>query len=203
MNYNDELKVVWITPMRTGTRSSGTIMSKLNFKHDINKVQHDGVVHGIGIPEGKEDYKLIVNIRNPYSRLVSIFHLYMFRSKNYDKKFYDWITKQHYIYEDEFFNIYIAGRLKRLPKEPDFYVRMENFQDDIKSLWFVKDNINLLEQTISDNIDKNRYLSEFESDVFLKKKSWKEYYNEEISEVVYKKMKNEFDFFNYDKNSWK
>ena len=40
-------------------------------------------------------------------------------------------------------------------------------------------------------------------DFVVKKESWKEYYNEEISEFVYKKMKNEFDFFNYDKNSWK
>jgi hypothetical protein len=203
MNYNDDLKVVWITPMRTGTRSSGAIMSKLNFKNDINKVQRGGVVHGIGVPDGKEDYNLIVNIRNPYSRLVSIFHLYMSRSKNYDKKFYDWITKKHYIYEDGFFNIYIAGRLKGLPKKPDCYIRMENFEDDIKSLWFVKENFDLLEQTINDNIEKNRYLTEFEEYGFTKKNSWKEYYNEEIAEIVFLKLKGEFDFFNYDKNSWK
>jgi hypothetical protein len=203
MNYNDDLKVVWITPMRTGTRSSGTIMSKLKFKSEHNGIFHKNVGHEIYIPHGKEDYDLIVNIRNPYSRLVSIFHHYMFRGKNYDKKFYDWITKKHYIYEDEFTNVYIASRLKKLPKEPDFYVRMENFQDDIKSLWFVKENINLLEQTISNNIETNGYLSEFESDVFVKKSSWKDYYNEEISEIVYEKLKDEFLFFNYDKNSWK
>jgi len=203
MNYNDDLKVVWITPMRTGTRSSGAIMSKLDFKSENNNIHQKEIVHVIGVPDGKEDYNLIVNIRNPYSRLVSIFHLYMYRSKNYDKKFYDWITKKHHIYEDEFFNIYIASRLKGLPKEPDFYVRMENFQDDIKSLWFVKENFDLLEQTINDNIEKNRYLTEFEEYGFTKKNSWKEYYNEEIAEIVFLKLKGEFDFFNYDKNSWK
>ena len=203
MNYNDDLKVVWITPMRTGTRSSGAIMSKLDFKSENNNIHQKEIVHVIGVPDGKEDYNLIVNIRNPYSRLVSIFHLYMYRSKNYDKKFYDWITKKHHINEDEFFNIYIASRLKGLPKEPDFYVRMENFQDDIKSLWFVKENFDLLEQTINDNIEKNRYLTEFEEYGFTKKNSWKEYYNEEIAEIVFLKLKGEFDFFNYDKNSWK
>jgi hypothetical protein len=80
---------------------------------------------------------------------------------------------------------------------------MENFQDDIRSLWFVKENIDLLEQTISYNIDKNRYSSEFDSCGFLMKNSWKDYYDEEMSEIVYEKLKNEFLFFNYDKNSWK
>jgi hypothetical protein len=80
---------------------------------------------------------------------------------------------------------------------------MENFEDDIKSLWFVKENFDLLEQTINDNIEKNRYLTEFEEYGFTKKNSWKEYYNEEIAEIVFLKLKGEFDFFNYDKNSWK
>jgi hypothetical protein len=204
MNYSDELKIVWITPMRTGARSSGSVMSKLNFENDNGKVQDAGVVHGIGIPQGKEHYKLIVNIRNPYSRSVSIFHINKTRSeKNHEKSFYDWVTKKKHDHHDEFLNIYIANQIKKLPKEPDFYVRMENFQDDIRSLWFVKENIDLLEQTISYNIDKNRYSSEFDSCGFSMKKSWKDYYDEEMSEIVYEKLKNEFLFFNYDKNSWK
>ena len=81
---------------------------------------------------------------------------------------------------------------------------MENFEDDIKSLWFVKENFDFLEQTLKYNVENNCYdLDEFQFNGFIKKESWKEYYNEEISEFVYKKMKNEFDFFNYDKNSWK
>ena len=205
MNYNNDLKVVWITPMRTGTRSSGVIMSKLNFKNDIDKVQYGGVVHGIGIPEGKDDYKLIVNIRNPYSRMVSLYYLYLDNSKQFNQSFGRWV-KSSLSFLDYNENFFIADSLKKLSKVPDLYVRMENFENDINCLWFVKENFDFLEQTLKNSIEKNCYnLGEFQFNVngFIKKESWKEYYNEEISEFVYKKMKNEFDFFNYDKNSWK
>ena len=202
MNYNDNLKVVWITPMRTGTRSSGAIMHKLNFKSEINNIHQKETVHGIDIPEGKEDYKLIVNIRNPYSRMVSLYYLHMYNSKQFNQVFDRWV-KSNLSFSDYNKNFFILESLKQLPKLPDFYIRMENFEDDIKSLWFVKENFDLLEQTINDNIEKNRYLTEFEEYGFTKKNSWKEYYNEEIAEIVFLKLKGEFDFFNYDKNSWK
>ena len=203
MNYNDDLKVVWITPMRTGTRSSGAIMSKLNFKSENNNIHQKETVHGIGIPEGKEDYKLIVNIRNPYSRMVSLYYLHMHNSKQFNQVFDRWV-KSNLSFSDYNKSFFILESLKQLPKLPDFYIRMENFEDDIKSLWFVKENFDFLEQTLKHNVENNCYdLDEFQFNGFIKKESWKEYYNEEISEFVYKKMKNEFDFFNYDKNSWK
>jgi hypothetical protein len=203
MNYNDELKVVWITPTRTGTRSSGAIMSKLDFKSENNNIRQKETVHGIGIPEGKEDYKLIVNIRNPYSRMVSLYYLYMNNSKQFNQSFDRWV-KSNLSFSDYNKSFFILDSLKKLSKLPDLYVRMENFKNDINSLWFVKENFDFLEQTLKNNIENNLYDSdEFQSNGFIKKESWKEYYNEEISEFVYKKMKNEFDFFNYDKNSWK
>jgi hypothetical protein len=203
MNYNDDLKVVWITPTRTGTRSSGAIMSKLDFKSENNNIRQKETVHGIGIPEGKEDYKLIVNVRNPYSRMVSLYYLEMNNSKQFNQSFDRWVKSNLY-FSDYNINFFISESLKKLPKLPDLYVRMENFKNDINSLWFVKENFDFLEQTLKHNIENNLYDSdEFHSNGFKKKESWKEYYNEEISEFVYKKMKNEFDFFNYDKNSWK
>jgi hypothetical protein len=203
MNYNDDLKVVWITPMRTGTRSSGAIMSKLDFKSENNNIHQKEIVHGIGIPEGKEDYMLIVNIRNPYSRMVSLYYLYLHNSKQFNQSFDRWV-KSNLSFSDYNKSFFILDSLKKLSKLPDLYVRMENFKNDINSLWFVKENFDFLEQTLKNNIENNLYDSdEFQSNGFIKKESWKEYYNEEISEFVYKKMKNEFDFFNYDKNSWK
>jgi len=202
MNYNDDLKVVWITPMRTGTRSSGAIMSKLDFKSENNNIHQKEIVHGIGIPEGKEDYMLIVNIRNPYSRMVSLYYLYLHNSKQFNQSFDRWV-KSNLSFSDYNKSFFILDSLKKLSKLPDLYVRMENFKNDINSLWFVKENFDLLEQTINDNIEKNRYLTEFEEYGFTKKNSWKEYYNEEIAEIVFLKLKGEFDFFNYDKNSWK
>ena len=133
MNYNDELKVVWITPMRTGTRSSGAIMYKLNFKSENNNIHQKEIVHGIGIPEGKEDYKLIVNIRNPYSRMVSLYYLYLHNSNQFNQSFDRWV-KSSLSFSDYNKNLFIFESLKKLLKLPDLYVRMENFKNDINSM---------------------------------------------------------------------
>ena len=48
MNYSDKYKVIWLTPMRTATRSCAEIQKKLGFDRSA--------VHGINIPKDKEDY---------------------------------------------------------------------------------------------------------------------------------------------------
>ena len=69
MNYSDSLKINWITPTRTGTRSCIKVQNFYNFNifgtHDIN------------LTEYRKDYQLIFNIRNPYSRIVSLYHLWL------------------------------------------------------------------------------------------------------------------------------
>jgi hypothetical protein len=34
-------------------------------------------------------------------------------------------------------------------------------------------------------------------------KPWRSYYNQNLADIVYGYMKDNFDFFGYDKNSWK
>ena len=199
MNWSDELKVVWITPMRTGTRSSGEIMWKLNFKTTDNKRPP---IHSISVPIGKEDYYLVFNCRNPYSRMVSMFYLTMSRENNFNQTFRSWVD-WNFILMEEYFNIFLYPRIKMLPKTPDYFVRIESFSEDIKSIWFVKENEKILSDVIENNINKNGFDKEFSEKGFDKKNSWKEYYDEEIADVVYKKLKIDFDYFNYDKNSWK
>jgi hypothetical protein len=82
--------------------------------------------------------------------------------------------------------------IQRLPKLPDYYVKMENFEKDIKSLWFVKENLGSLSNVISENIETNRYKSES-----------KFRYNQYLADIVYNNLKKDFDLFGYNKNSWK
>jgi hypothetical protein len=137
--------------------------------------------------------------------MVSLYYLYLNNSKEFNQSFDRWV-KSNLSFPDYNENFFISDSLKKLSKVPDLYVRMENFENDINSIWFVKENFNFLEQILKNSIEKNDFdLDEFQINVhgFIKKGSWKEYYNDEISEFVYEKMRREFDFFNYDKNSWK
>ena len=56
MNYSDELKVIWLTPMRTATRSCGEVQRSLNF----NVSAH----HGMTIPSKMKNYYLMFNVNN-------------------------------------------------------------------------------------------------------------------------------------------
>ncbi len=200
MNYSDDLKVVWLTPMRTGTRASGYLMGKLNFK--LTQITNDVPVHSFGIPEGKEDYYLVCNIRNPYSRLVSLFYMYMDSVNNFHLSFDKWV-KGNFIHKEEEYNIFMSVRLKKLNKPVDKFIRIEKFEEDILSLPFIKNNIETLKEVIKTNISENIFSSEYENKMGEKRKPWKSFYNQERADILYTKLKCEFDFFNYDKNSWK
>ena len=193
MNYSDDLKVVWITPMRTGTRSSNVLMKKLNFI-TIN--------HEIKIPDGKEDYFVVMNIRNPYSRLVSLYNMFRFSKKNMNYEFETWIKNDHFVLVDKDYDTFISDRIKKLMVRPSFFVRMESFFEDILSLEFIKNNYELLKDDIDKNILYNRYENDY-LPLGSQKKFWKDYYNIELAELVQRKMFREFEYLNYDLNSWK
>lgn len=134
--------------------------------------------------------------------MVSMFYLTMSMENNFNQSFKSWVNWNFILFE-EYFNVFLSPRLKILIKSPDYLIRTENFSDDIKSLWFIKENENSLNNVIESDVNKNKFEKEFELYGFNKKKSWKEYYNSELAETVYNKLKIDFDYFNYDKNSWK
>jgi hypothetical protein len=49
-----------------------------------------------------------------------------------------------YVFFKYKYSICLSDMIQRLPKLPDYYVKMENFEKDIKSLWFVKENLGSL-----------------------------------------------------------
>ena len=168
----------------------------------MRKLNFNSLTHNIGIPEGKEDYSVVMNIRNPYIRLVSIFHMHKVSQKNLGYDFETWIRKDHYILMDYQYDVFLMKKILNLKRQPTNYVRMENFAQDILSLKFVRDNMEILQQEIQDNILTNGYEKEY-LDKGINKKFWKDYYTSELAEMVQYKMRNEFEFFNYNTNSWK
>lgn len=102
---------------------------------------------------------------------------------------------------DNDYNIFLSNRIKGLKKLPSKLIRLENFVDDILSLDFVQSNYDFLKNEIETNLLKNQYINEYVQEG-LYKKYWKDYYTPETAEIVQKKLKNDFDFLNYDINSW-
>lgn len=194
MSYSDKFKVVWLNPMRTATRSCGIIQRELGFE--------DTSTHSFIVPEDKINYHFIVNIRNPYSRLVSLYKLNrIWEKKEFNKEdFKGWVD---FVFDDKLINknistVYLDYLINGLPKKPETYVRVESLIDDLKSLWFIQENFNLIEQVFKDQIVKNNYKMEYEVSIM-----WKEFYNQELADFVYLKTKPQFDMFNYEKDSWK
>jgi len=190
MNYSDKYKVIWLTPMRTATRSCAEIQKKLGFDRCA--------VHGINIPKDKEDYYLVTNIRSPYPRIVSLFKLSCIWNKIEfsTKGFTKWLDFN--FNNPNRFTIHLDFLYKDLPKNPDSFVRTEFLETDLKNLWFINQNFDFLEETFNNQILHNGYLNEYKTII-----PWQSFYNEEIADLVYSKTENQFKLYNYKKNYWK
>jgi len=195
MPYSDNLKVFWFTPMRAATRSCDIIMRHLDFTDLSHRFLEDKL---------HEQYYCVSNIRNPYSRLVSIYHIYCHHQKREPNDFRNWVIKK--LREEVEFPIQTLNYQINLSKIysscnrfPDYLIRQEFLEEDIRNLWFIKENMSEeLEIIIQDNIVNNGYLTEFG-----KRNPWQEYYNNSLSNYVYNFLEKDFQLFGYDKNSWK
>jgi len=80
MNVNDALKVIWWLPTRTASRSVAEILAYYKFYNAMLNVpltqEH---THSIGVPPNASDYTVICNIRNPYAKVLSTWHLRHFK----------------------------------------------------------------------------------------------------------------------------
>ena len=195
MSHSDKLKVFWFNPIRTATRSSGTVQEFFKFK---NVRQHY-------LPtENHKDYYLISNIRNPYSRLVSIFYFVFGKETRTIEDFRRFLKKK--IQEEKSnlvgtqdLQINLTKIYEGIGKFPDEFVRVENLYDDIKNLFFVRDNSDpKLYEIMENNIKSNKYFQEYGS-----RPDWKKHYDEETANILYDYLKDDFKLGNYDKNSWK
>lgn len=193
INFSDKLKVIWFTPPRTATRSSQHIQKYLNFNVTG--------MHGVNIPKGKKDYFFIHNVRNPYSRLVSIYRLFKQYHKIEKNEFKLWATKKLKEERDSSvvftydYQIYLSKYQFYFPKKPDYIIRFENLESDIRNLWFIKENnSDELEKVLQENIVFNNFKTECGDE-----NNWREQYDDELKEYVYHHLKEDFELFNYSK----
>jgi heme oxygenase len=195
MPVSNDLKVFWFTPIRAATRSCDKILKYLDFT-DLSHREFDN--------ELQKTYFFVSNIRNPYSRLVSIYHIYCYHQKREPNDFRDWVIKK-LRQEVEFpvqalnYQINLSKIFSSHDKIPDYFVRVESLEEDIRNLWFVKENMSdELESYIQEGIVLNKYKNEFGE-----KEPWQEKYNQSLSNYVYSFLEKDFLLFGYDRNSWK
>lgn len=189
MAYNDLLKVYWITPLRTASRSCGPILQ--HFEFTLND-------HDLKIPQEKIHYYHICNVRNPYSRLVSLYKLFVHNRKHLNINFEDWIDG---VFNNVFESYDNQVELNLLLSKPiDRIVRLEFLEGDLKEIYFIKENFENLTEIFERNIKTNEYLGEFEE---FDDREWYSFYNQNMADKVFKKLEKQFELFNYNRNYWK
>jgi hypothetical protein len=193
MPYSKELEVFWFLPMRTAARSCRSIAEYFNFTDSNHHKFIEDFEH--------LEYYLISNVRNPYSRLVSLYlHQIDSNQINSRIKFDLWATKKIEYELSLPINMKPKMYIKLMTvfehKMPDYFVRVETLEEDLKNIWFIKENFNEeLEKIFENQIKKNGYKSDGEP--------WQTYYTQELANIVYDYLKEDFTLLNYDKDSWK
>ena len=215
MNISHKHKTIWWAPEKTGSKVTSHILKNYDFFYhelypnsELKRLCNPYHSHDIVFPEKYSDYELICNIRNPYDRVLSIFinfsTLCMVYTKDkvddYSKKFEIFIKlmflspnmSSDVEYEPTPTNL---GRfLKKVNfsnKVPNVFIRMENLENDLKSLDFIK-NTDLWEKS-----DFSGFLGKNE---FIKRRAFhfSDVYTQTSAKYVYEYFKNHFYLCDYD-----
>jgi hypothetical protein len=215
MNISHEHKTIWWAPEKTGSKVTSHIFKNYNFFYrdfttdsEFRPLCNPYHSHDIVFPEEYLDYEVICSIRNPYDRILSIFINFSDLGLVYTKDNVDYYRKRFEIfiklmflspnmtsdveYEPTASNL---GRfLKKVnfsDKVPDVFIKMENLENDLKSLKFIK-NTNLWEKS-----DFSAFLGKNE---FIKKRAFNfsDVYTQTSAKYVYEYFKSHFYLCDYD-----
>jgi len=234
MNYSHKVKSVWWASARCASRSVWKMIEPYEFKHNGMQYDYDHAKyflgksppkdqgfdysHNIGIPEGMQDYYLIMNIRNPYSRAVSLWYTEKWYKTFLGKElkgpampFTDWLKGM----KIKLNQVITAGvtldeyEIGLQAKMPDLFIRYENLSEDIKKVPFLDFNDPVVVERYDTYITKNQYINPYGKGVMKRDETnenftdWRSYYTEEAAELVWKGHQRQFEVFGYDMNSWK
>lgn len=188
MNFSEKFKIRWYLPPRCGSRSTLKILRFLKFS--LNN-------HSFLLNDKQSDYQTIFNIRNPYFRLISLFYLHCEMEKNFSRDFKKWsiavLNERSVFVLNNPYDLEI--NLKLLGRNPNHFVKIENFYEDLIKIPIIQDNMSVdLENVFQKAVYSNEYKNNFKGNIF---------YDEELADIVYDKLKYQFEVFDYNKNSWK
>lgn len=195
MWYSEKYRVQWWRVMRNASRALDPIPRKLGF-------QEMDVSHGCLIKDPTWD--VVCACRNPYSRIVSFWILRnrINYSNNRD------VTFQKYIKEpNEYFSFNLGHDwepITNLQKHPNIrkhVIRFENLVEDVSNLPFVQENYKLVERSIEELVEyKDGYKQQYTIDI---ETPYYDYYTQELADIVWEKKQYEFEYWGYERDSWK
>lgn len=161
--------------------------------------------HNVGIPEGYEECDLITVVRNPYSLFVSrwLDEANDMVAENVVEGFREYVFENdlwRYFGQGDFYHLH---QWKELGRFPDYILRMEHFEEDLRKVPQLVDK-ELFEENIIEYIRTNFYKNGSKYDEYIGEiQNYKKYWTEDIAEFYYNKMKDYFTTFGYDRDSWK
>ena len=182
--------------------------------------------HKQGVPKGFNKPIIISNARNPYDRatwgLLSVHNVNFYKKhgrelnygemKNILEKFLKSTSPTvPNIWNDCCF----WKQFPILNLYPDYYIRVENLEEDIKKIDCIMDNADpsTLEEAFNVHVRNNRYRrgEKIKFDLPERKveynedgtREWRKFYNQELADLVYEHWEDGFTLMGYDRDSWK
>ena len=90
-----------------------------------------------------------------------------------------------------------------LPKQPDYFVRTEFFNEDLMKIKPLNEYFKSLGEDYESIVIHNQYLNEFKDKTDKVRLPWYTEYNQKSADFVYEICKPQFEMFDYNKNFWK
>jgi len=239
MNISKQVKCVWWSPRRVASRATFQMLKLYGFvpvdvEGNLFSTSNTGFIHSIGIPRGAEAYTVLINVRNPYSRLVSLWYLYHWINKAQVGTLKTFEQFVNYVYPDRNFitleeeedfksnevnltryNEYehIINMMSQYPEKSYQLIKYETLQDDIKKIPFINFTDPAILSIYNQYIANNQFDTQISKDNVdigkLKRDAtnplvsdWRNYYTQELADIVYNKEIHAFIAFNYEQNSW-
>jgi hypothetical protein len=233
VNFLPNAKATWWATPHAASRSTSAFLHRvdtivvLSTRTGEPVVQEDlnvNYIHSYGYfePHLNKNYFLFCSIRNPYGRFCSWWRQNSIFGKYETLISYSEYVTRHQQYTREHMNNFniIFNILKtstRCKKMPDQYLRQECLTEDIKKLPFVNLSNPVVNEALQQHIINNNTSLLEKKMVFNKTvankfnnpdrinliRPWKEYYDEELANLVYEFFKEDFKYFGYSKDSWK
>ena len=214
MNFIHSEKVIWILHERTATRTIGQLLNFWEveiFEGDQFKtcVPHknligefaQGLRHEWRVHDFFLDYEILLNVRNPYTRMKSYYYS-LFLKNDCAGSNDCHLTFNQFIDKNCKFD---GGMLDHLrfdqiydKRPPKVFIKYENLKDDLLKIPFINKK---MEESEEFRLEWNRVV---ENNIFNKETVGSNYqYTESDAEKVYQLFKPQFDMFGYEEDSWK
>ena len=221
MNISHSLGYFVFTPPKTGSTTATKIFNNFDFQtfkiSDTNDIELSSnkftQTHYYNNLPDYENYKLICTVRNPYSKFVSLFKYTIAPEKkvistyNWREEFFELLFDNITHHSDQGWahELYFGSDLSSLGRKIDYPLRIENLFEDYSSIPFIKDSDYFKNGSLKKDLDLKLNSTDDKYDYSLYKipNKWEDFYDQSTADFVYSKHKSYFDYFGYDKDSWK